>query len=168
MEIAFQPERIPDDVRVESRIDMETGGWVVGMPLTPHAMYWWGAFTEWCAAADPGLFADYIERGPLIIFRSRQTSFRWALHSVTGEFRNSRNRRASWSGFVMRNPDIAANLLTALPNLAPNAPPPIPPLLHGLSALADLVRHHSRNNPIVVMHLEEVEGAVMRALDYAR
>lgn len=110
-----QAEPIPEDVRAESRIVIESERWTVGMPLTPNAMFWWGAFTHWCVAADSALFADYVERGPLVIFRSRQTSFRWALHPVTGEFRNVNNRRASWSGFVMRNPDIAAGLLMLYP-----------------------------------------------------
>lgn len=163
-----EPEPIPVDVRAESRVVMESWRWAVGIPQTAQAMFWWGAFTEWCVASDHGIFADYAERGPLIIFRSRQTSFRWALHPTTGEFRNANNRQSSWSGFITRNPDIAAGLLMALPALAPVEPPPIKTTLQGLAALAELMRHHARDNPIVVMHLEEVKGAVMRALDYAR
>lgn len=159
---------VPSDIREQSRIVLQSREWLVGIPLTPNAMFWWGAFTEWCVAVDRGLFNDYNERGPLIVFRSRITNSRWALHSATGEFRNSRNRLASWSGFLMRHPDIAASLLSVLPNIRPFEAPPMEPLVLGLSALVELVRLHAQDNPIVVMHLEEMEGAAMRALDYCK
>jgi hypothetical protein len=157
---------IPDDIRSCSRVIIETNAWLVGIPLNPLAMYWWGAFTEWCVAADAGVFADYADLGCLIVFRSRTTRFRWALHSATGEFRNSNNRRASWSGFLMRNPDVAAGLMKALAKLDPSDPLPLRPLVLGLSYLIELVRQRARGDPIATMHLEEMEGAAMRALDY--
>ncbi|WP_198157207.1 hypothetical protein [Erythrobacter dokdonensis] len=120
----FELVTIPDEVRTESRIPMENERWLVGLPLSPRSMFWWGAFTDWCVAADHGLFADYIERGPLIIFLERQSDARWALHPKTCEFRNAKNRRASWAGFIMRHPEIAAGLLAVLPNLVQPAPPP--------------------------------------------
>lgn len=162
------PEPIPNDVRAESRIVIETKRWVAGVPRTMRAMSWWGAFTDWCVATDANLFTDYADHGPLVIFRSRETSFRWALHPTTGEFRNVRNKRASWSGFLMRNPDVAAGLLKALIELEPTRKVPIRPALEGLASLADFVRCHSAVDPIVVMHLEEVEGAIQRALVYSR
>lgn len=160
-------ETIPRDVLEQSHIVMENSGWHVGIPLTSHAMYWWGAFTKWCVAADSGMFLDYAERGALIVFRSRSTSFRWALHSVTGEFRNADNKRASWSGFLMRNPDIAAGLLSALAQINRPAPVPLKPLVQGLLFITELLRREAHGLPIVAMHLEEMEGAAMRALDYA-
>lgn len=109
---------IPDGIRAESHIAIENDRWLVGAPLTARAMYWWGAFTDWCVAIDHGFFVDYLARGPLIIFIAHHTGSRWALHPTTGEFRNANNRRASWTGFIMRHPDIAAGLLAALPNLS--------------------------------------------------
>jgi hypothetical protein len=126
MHTSPSPEPIPDDVRAGSRVILESDFWAVGLPLTYRAMHWWGAFSDWCVAADHGLFVDYIERGPLIVFLSHQTDARWALHPTTGEFRNAKNRRVSWAGFIMRHPDIAAGLLAALPNPASPAPPPPP------------------------------------------
>lgn len=162
------PWPLPDDIREQSRIILHSRNWLVGIPQTPNAMFWWGAFTEWCVAADQGLFNDYNERGPLIVFRSRDTSFRWALHPTTKEFRNAGNRRVSWSGFLMRNPEVAASLLLALPNIRLREMPPMQPLVLGLSALVELVRHSAHDNPIAAMHLEEMEGAAMRALDYCK
>jgi hypothetical protein len=107
-------ERIPDDVRPHSRVIVENGSWLIGVPLSPHAMYWWGSFTDWCTASDSTFFHDYIAKGPLIVFRSRLTSFRWLLHPATGEFRDYRNKRASWNGFLMRNRDVAAEMMLAV------------------------------------------------------
>jgi len=107
-------EPIPVDVRPESRVFIETEQWLVGTPLSPHAMYWWGNFTEWCTAAESGFFYDYASKGPLIVFRSRLTSFRWLLHPSTGEFRDYRNKRVSWRGFLMRNVDLAGDLMLAI------------------------------------------------------
>lgn len=159
---------IPPDVREGSRVLLETTNWVVGIPAAMHAMHWWGAFTEWCVALDHGMFNSYLAEGALIVFRSRKTSSRWALHTSTGEFRNDRNRRASWSGFLMRHPEIAGGLLHELARLNPPDPIPIKPLVEGLSALAELVRHHAYDKPMVAMHVGEMEGAAMRALDYAK
>lgn len=157
---------IPPDVREGSRVLLETANWVVGIPDTMRAMYWWGAFTEWCVSSDEDMFEYFSEKGPLIVFRSRHDSFRWALHSCGGEFRNANNRRASWSGFLMRNPDIAVGLLIALAQFEPSDPPRLKPLVQGLAALAESVRLYSRSESIVAMHLEEMEGAAMRVLDY--
>jgi hypothetical protein len=107
-------ENIPPDVRPLSRVIVETDHWHVGMPLSPHAMYWWGSFTDWCTTSESTFFHDYVAKGPLIVFRSRTTSFRWLLHPATGEFRDYRNKRASWNGFLMRNRDIAGGLMLAL------------------------------------------------------
>lgn len=105
---------VPADVRACSRIISKTDQWLIGSPLEPLAMFWWGAFTEWCTASDAGIFHDYAARGALVVFRSRTTSFRWMLQPATGEFRDCRNRRASWRGFLMRHPAIAENLLIAV------------------------------------------------------
>ena len=107
-------ESIPADVRACSHVLVETDEWFIGSPKAPLAMYWWGAFTEWCTATDAGIFNDYAQRGPLIVFRSRTTSFRWMLQPSTGEFRDCRNRRASWRGFLMRHQAVAHDLLAAL------------------------------------------------------
>jgi len=107
-------EPIPEDVRAHSRVVVETPRWLIGVPLSPYAMYWWGNFTDWCTASDSAFFHDYTAKGPLIVFRSRATSFRWMLHPTTGEFRDYRNKRVSWSGFLMRNGDIAGEMLLAL------------------------------------------------------
>jgi hypothetical protein len=80
-------------------------------------MYWWGSFTNWCTASESSFFYDYTAKGPLIVFRSRTTSFRWLLHPATGEFRDYRNKRASWSGFLMRNTDVAGEMMQALATL---------------------------------------------------
>ena len=107
-------ETIPGDIRPLSRVILESDYWHVGVPLSPHAMYWWGNFTDWCTASESSFFYDYAAKGPLIVFRSRPTSFRWLLHPATGEFRDYRNRRASWRGFLMRNGDVAGGLMLAL------------------------------------------------------
>lgn len=107
-------ENIPPDVRPLSRVIVETDRWHVGVPHSPHAMYWWGSFTDWCTASDSAIFHDYVAKGPLIVFRSRITSFRWLLHPATAEFRDYRNKRASWNGFLMRNRDVANDLMLAL------------------------------------------------------
>lgn len=107
-------EPIPEDVRPHSRVLAETERWFIGVPLSPRAMYWWGSFTEWCTASDSALFHDYVSKGPLVVFRSRVTSFRWLLQPATGEFRDHRNKRVSWNGFLMRNADVAGELMSAL------------------------------------------------------
>lgn len=107
-------ENIPRDIRPVSRMIVESESWHVGVPLSPYAMYWWGSFTNWCTASDSSLFYDYAAKGPLIVFRSRVTSFRWLLHPSTREFRDYRNKRASWRGFLMRNSDVAGEVLLAL------------------------------------------------------
>lgn len=107
-------EDIPVDVRPHSRVIVESNAWHIGVPLSPHAMYWWGSFTDWCTASESGFFYDYVAKGPLIVFRSRVSSFRWMLHPATGEFRDHRNKRASWVGFLTRNNGVAGELLVAL------------------------------------------------------
>ena len=66
----------------------------------------------------------------------------------------------------MRNPDVVAGLMKALAKLDPSDPLPLRPLVLGLSYLIELVRQRAREDPIATMHLEEMEGAAMRALDY--
>ena len=117
-------ESIPPDVRAHSHVFAEGEEWLVGAPLTPNAMYWWGAFTEWCTAYDTGLFYEYALKGTLVVFRSRTTSFRWLLHPVTGEFRDYRNKVASWRGFLMRYPTAANDLLGGLAQTVGELPRP--------------------------------------------
>ena len=107
-------EIIPRDIRPISQVIVESDGWHIGVPLSPHAMHWWGSFTDWCTAFDSSFFHDYSSKGPLIVFRSRVTSFRWLLHPATGEFRDCNNKRVSWRGFLMRNPDVAGDVMLAL------------------------------------------------------
>lgn len=107
-------ENIPKDIRFLSRVIVESDRWHVGVPLSPRAMYWWGSFTDWCTAFDSSFFHAYMAKGPMIVFRSRVTSFRWLLHPVTGEFRDCNNKRVSWRGFLMRNADIAGDVMLAL------------------------------------------------------
>lgn len=80
-------------------------------------MFWWGNFTEWCTASDAALFHHYAGKGPLVVFRSRVDSFRWLLYPTTGEFRDYRNKRVSWNGFLMRNADVAGELMSTLARL---------------------------------------------------
>lgn len=117
-------EVIPKDVRPLSQVIVESDRWHVGVPLSPHAMYWWGSFTDWCTASNSTLFHDYFAKGPLVVFRSRQTSFRWMLHPATAEFRDYRNKRASWRGFLMRHNDVASDLLLALAKMHTNTTHP--------------------------------------------
>jgi hypothetical protein len=77
-------------------------------------MYWWGSFTDWCTASDSAFFHDYVSKGSLVVFSSRVTSFRLFLHPATGEFRDYSNKRVSWNGFLMRNADVAGELMSAL------------------------------------------------------
>lgn len=107
-------ENIPKDIRLLSRVIVESDRWHVGVPLSPRAMSWWGSFTDWCTASESTFFHDYVAKGPLIVFRSRVTSFRWLLHPATGEFRDYRNKRVSWSGFLMRNRDFAGEVMLGL------------------------------------------------------
>lgn len=111
-------EDIPEDVRPHSRVIIESDRWLVGIPLSALAMYWWGSFTDWCTASDGAMFNDYLAEGHLIVFRSRVTTFRWLLHPATGEFRDYRNKRASWNGFLMRNPEIAGEMMLAMASVA--------------------------------------------------
>lgn len=104
---------IPPDIRPESRVLLESEDWHVGVPLTPWAAAWWGSFTNWCTATDDGAFWSLHRQGPLVVFRHRVSSARWQLHPVTGEFRDDRNRLASWRGFVARNPALLAALASA-------------------------------------------------------
>jgi len=112
------PPAIPEDILAQSRVILQSDEWLVGIPLTPAAMYWWGAWTEWCTAWDASFFHSYNESGPLIVFRSRSTSFKWMLHVPRGEFRNCDNRVVSWRGFLMRDAKLSAQLLTGIAALA--------------------------------------------------
>lgn len=103
--------KIPDDVRLESRVLTESDRWQVGSPLSFRAMGWWGGFTEWCTAHDISYFNDYSAKGALVIFWARETNYRWMLHPATREFRNHRNHRASWRDFLMQHVDIVDALL---------------------------------------------------------
>lgn len=109
---------IPDDVRPHTAVIAETDEWLIGAPLSPYAMFWWGAFTDWCTALDAGMFNDYTAKGVLIVFKDRTTSYRWMLQPSTGEFRDRDNKRASWRGFLMRHPELAGALLERLASLA--------------------------------------------------
>lgn len=108
------PPAVPDDVLPYSRVLVQSDDWLVGIPLSPHAMFWWGAFTEWCTAHDSALFNEYNQRGALIVFRSMTSAFKWMLHAATGEFRNCDNRVVSWRGFLMRHPELTAQLMESL------------------------------------------------------
>lgn len=111
-------EPIPDDVRYRSRVLIEAESRLVGIPLDMYAMWGSGAFADWCVADDRGMFKDYYEQGAMIVFRSRQTSLKWLLHPVTGQFCDTRNRPSSWRGFLMRNPEIAGGILSVLEDIA--------------------------------------------------
>lgn len=114
MDDALLLEPVPRDVLPHSRVLIETDRWLVGIPLTPHAMYWWGAWSEWCVARERCYFDDYVAKGPLIVIRCRHSSFRWLLHAATEEFRGVRNKRASWRGFLMRNPELSGAIMLRL------------------------------------------------------
>ncbi len=112
---------VPADVRPQSAILAETEAWLIGVPLTPWAAGWWGSWTEWCTAIDESAFNVYHRQGPLIVFRQRVASWRWQLHPATGEFRDMRNRRASWRGFLGRYPEVSEALLAAFKGAAADA-----------------------------------------------
>jgi len=105
---------VPSDIRLGSVVLLESADWLIGTPLTPWAAAWWGSFTDWCTVIDDGAFACYHRQGPLIVFRQRVASWRWQLHPATGEFRDIRNRRASWRGFLGRYPEIAEAFVGAV------------------------------------------------------
>lgn len=111
-------EPVPEDVRPHSKLLWETDQWLVGVPLSIYAMCWWGSFTDWCVAREPSYFESYTQCGPVVVFRSRITSFRWALHASTSEFRDFQNKRVSWRGFLMRHPEVADDMMSAVGNLA--------------------------------------------------
>lgn len=159
-------DSIPSDVRSHSRVLMETKAWLVGVPLNMHAMGWWGAFSEWCVALERVHFDHYMGEGPLVIFRSRTTHLRWALHPTTGEFRDIRNRRASWRGFVMRNPDIVGALMRTLATVDRPDPSTVRTLLAGLAAATELAKLVSSDLPNARLKLNEVEGTILDALDW--
>jgi hypothetical protein len=99
-------EPVPPDVAPHSIVLWNTPDWLVGVPLTWWASAWWGSFTEWCTAWDEAAFEVYARQGPLLVFRQRRTSWRWQLHTATGEFRDRANRRASWRAFLTRHPEV--------------------------------------------------------------
>jgi len=105
---------IPPDLREQSVVLYETHDWIVGTPLTAQAAHWWGGRSAWCTASDVAAFEQYNRTAPLIVLVERVTHARWQLHAATGEFRDSRNRRASWRGFVARHAGVASGLMMAL------------------------------------------------------
>ena len=105
---------VPPDILPMSVVLLESPRWLVGVPLTPWAAAWWGSWTGWCTAVDDGAFHFYHRRGPLLVFRQRETSWRWQLHAATGEFRNCGNRRVSWRGFLGKYPEVSEALVAAL------------------------------------------------------
>lgn len=111
-------EPVPDDVRPQSRMLVETDEWLVGIPLTWRAMAWWGASSEWCTVSDEAAFELYTRQGPLVVFHNRGGEGCWMLHPATGEFRDRWNKRAGWRGFVMRNPTVTGAILSALNGIA--------------------------------------------------
>lgn len=110
----MQSEAIPVDVLRQSRMLAQSQVWLIGVPQTADAMFWWGAFTSWCTAYDTQIFEAYSQRGDLIVFRDLVCGGRWMLHSENGEFRDRDNRLASWRGFLMRNPDLSGLFLANL------------------------------------------------------
>lgn len=109
MDLLLEP--VPPDVAPQSILLWESSNWLVGVPMTFLASCWWGGFTDWCTAIDEPSFTIYSRQGPLLVFRQRQTSWRWQLHPATGEFRDKANRRASWRGFLARYPELAGALV---------------------------------------------------------
>lgn len=104
---------VPEDVRRQSILLFEDGDWLIGVPLTPGAAAWWGAFTHWCTASDEAAFHVYHRKGPLVVFQHRRAAWRWQLHPATREFRDMANRKASWSRFVRQVPQVAEALARA-------------------------------------------------------
>jgi hypothetical protein len=78
--------------------------------MTLWAAAWWGRHTNWCTARDMSAFEVYNRQGPLLVFRHRAGVGFWQLHPVTGEFRDSLNRQASWRRFVSRYPSVCGAL----------------------------------------------------------
>lgn len=104
---------VPEAIRAQSLLLFEDGEWLIGVPLTPEAAAWWGAFTDWCTASDDSAFHLYHRRGPLVVFQHRTASWRWQLHASTREFRDMANRKASWVKFVGQVPQVADALARA-------------------------------------------------------
>lgn len=102
---------VPDDVRSQSLVLLETERWLVGVPLTPSAASWWGAWTDWCTGTDATAFLFYHRQGPLVVFQRREASWRWQLHPPTGEFRDMRNRPASFRDFLAASPELVTALV---------------------------------------------------------
>lgn len=105
---------MPADVRDQSLLLLDKGDWLIGVPFTPFAAWWWGRQTNWCTAEEPGLFLEYHAKGPLVIFCLRSQDLCWQLHPATGEFRNADNRTASWRGFLSRHPAVVEAIVNLL------------------------------------------------------
>jgi hypothetical protein len=67
------------------------------------AAAFWSVDTDWCIS-DPLYYWKYKQDGPLILFRSRKRSKDYLWHPITGEFRNSRNKRCCIQSFWKSHP----------------------------------------------------------------
>jgi hypothetical protein len=112
-------EGLPSDVREQSLLLFDDEEWVVAVPMTAWAAWWWGQYSQWCTAHEPGSFGKYQAKGPLVVFCSRSEGDSWQLHPATGEFRDERNRLVSWRGFLSRNPSIMAAIIGVLARACP-------------------------------------------------
>lgn len=109
MDDAQQPmDEVPTFVRRESVILLCSAAWLVGVPLTLRASWWWGDWSCWCTAEDETAFRAYVQVGPLIVFRRLDGTARWQLHPATREFRNAAGRRVSWRQFLAKHPEVLA------------------------------------------------------------
>ncbi|WP_416908731.1 MAG: hypothetical protein ACMVO5_03720 [Polymorphobacter sp.] len=104
------PFDIPETVRRESLVLLDSDEWLIGAPLTFWASMCWGRGTDWCTACDLTAFEIYHRQGPLLVFRQRYEGGCWQLHPATREFRNGQNRLASWRGFLGHYPVICGAL----------------------------------------------------------
>lgn len=110
---------ISPSMRRSTYVLVESDDWEVAIPCTRLAAREWGQGTDWCTGYDEAAFAQYMRDGALMIFRQVRTGRLWQLHPASGEFRDARNRRASWRGFVQREPKLLAMLMAALAALDP-------------------------------------------------
>lgn len=103
--------QIPDDVRPQSVVLLESDRWLIGVPLTRHANDWWGSLAAWCTSLAPDTYSSYMARGPLLIFWQRESSWKWQLHPASGEFRDLNNKPLKWRAFLAEHPDVMAAFL---------------------------------------------------------
>lgn len=99
-------DELPPEISAQSLILHSDAEWIIVVPQTAAAAMWWGRYTAWCTAEEESYFHHYRKRGPLVMLCSRSEGLCWQLHPVTGEFRDDRNRRASWRGFLCRYPGV--------------------------------------------------------------